>query len=408
MKKKKYLKLQDTLLNGATYFCSAFAFFILVTLFIFIFQKGGALLNLDLLTDDYWSKNYQAVLVEQNQRAFEQPEDLSEEAVFSTRWGIAFVDHVDSHKEQMILVEYIDEASPFAQLQDISIKSDPKTLQLQVGMRIEKLQYQDEAGNVSLAGSMMKQNAKELATMLDEQAIHIDQLYLKTTGGGIRGSILTTAYLLALSLLLAMPIGIGSAIYLQEYARKQRFTAILQSAIDTLSGVPSIIFGLMGVSVLFPITQCFGASTTSILLGSMTMSIILLPTIITTTSEALLVVPSHLRDGSLSLGASQSQTIFKIVLPSAMPGILSGVLLSVGRIIGESAALIYTMGTFISDDPTLLTQGTSLAVHIWSVMSGEQPNFALASAISILILLFVLLLNLMIKFISKRFFQIRY
>ena len=158
-----------------------------------------------------------------------------------------------------------------------------------------------------------------------------------------------------------------------------------------------------GVTVLFPVTQLFGATTTSILLGGLTMSIILLPTIIRSTEEALLVVPQHLRDASLSVGANQSQTIFKIVLPCAVPGILTGVLLGIGRVIGESAALIYTMGTFINDSPTLLSQGTSLAVQIWSIMSGEQPNYELACAISIIILFFVLILNFAVKIISKRF-----
>ncbi|MEG0290116.1 MAG: ABC transporter permease subunit, partial [Erysipelotrichaceae bacterium] len=138
-------------------------------------------------------------------------------------------------------------------------------------------------------------------------------------------------------------------------------------------------------------------------LGSLTLSIILLPTIIRSTQEALLVIPNHLRDASLAVGANKSQTIFKIVLPCATPGILTGVLLSMGRVIGESAALIYTMGTFINDSPTILSQGTSLAVHIWSVMSGEQPNFELACAISIILLIFVLCLNITVKLVSKRF-----
>lgn len=403
MKKGTRSHWKDIFLNTITYVSSGFSILVLVALFLFIFQKGGALVNFDLLKNDYWSKNYQVAQISEPQTTFHEPASLSEEAYFSQQWGIGFVDHVDSHKEQMILVEYVDEQSPLAQMLDVSIKTDPQPFTLQTGMRIEKLQYQDAQGKIALAGSIVKQNAQQLAQTLDEQAVQIDNIYIKTTGGGIHGSILTTAYLLVVSLLIALPIGIASAIYLHEYARKTKFNALLRSGIETLTGVPSIVFGLMGVSVLFPITQLFGATTTSILLGSFTMSIILLPTIIRSTEEALIVVPQHLRDGSMSLGASQSQTIFKIVLPCAMPGILTGVLLSIGRIIGESAALIYTMGTFISDDPTLLTQGTSLAVHIWSVMSGEQPNFELASAISIIILIFVLLLNFAVKFISRRY-----
>ena len=133
------------------------------------------------------------------------------------------------------------------------------------------------------------------------------------------------------------------------------------------------------------------------------MAIILLPTIIRSTEEALLVVPQSLRDASLSLGANQSQTIFKVILPCAVPGILTGVLLSIGRVIGESAALIYTMGTYVNDTPTLISQGTSLAVQIYNIMSSEQPNFELACAISIVILVFVLILNIAVKLLSKRF-----
>ncbi|MFQ8583771.1 MAG: phosphate ABC transporter permease PstA [Holdemania massiliensis] len=200
-----------------------------------------------------------------------------------------------------------------------------------------------------------------------------------------------------------MPIGIASAVYLSEMAKKNRINMLIRTGIETLTGVPSIVYGLMGVSVLFPITALMGAKTTNILLGALTMAIILLPTIIRSTEEALLVVPKGLRDASLSLGASQTQTIFKITLPCAMPGIFSGILLSIGRVVGESAALIYTMGTFINDKPGLLKQGTSLAVHIWSVMSGEQPNFELACAISIMILIFVLILNIAVKFLTRRF-----
>ena len=227
-------------------------------------------------------------------------------------------------------------------------------------------------------------------------------MFIKTPGGGIRGSLVSTAYLILVSLLIALPIGIASAVYLSEMAKKNKVNAAIRTGIETLTGVPSIVYGLMGVSVLFPITAAMGAKTTNILLGALTMAIILLPTIIRSTEEALRVVPQGLRDASLSLGASQTQTIFKITLPCAMPGILSGILLSIGRVVGESAALIYTMGTFINDQPGLLKQGTSLAVHIWSVMSGEQPNFELACAISIIILIFVLILNLTVKLLSRR------
>ncbi len=139
----------------------------------------------------------------------------------------------------------------------------------------------------------------------------------------------------------------------------------------------------------------------SILLGGLTLTVMLLPIVIRQTEESLIVVPNGLRNASLSLGATETQTIFKVILPSAIPGIISSVLLSVSRVIAESAALIYTMGTAVVDNPKILEPATSLAVQIWSAMSGEQPNFELASAISIVILVLVLGLNIFVKIITS-------
>ena len=395
-------RFYDGILQGLTYLSSGISVLVLAALFVFIFSRGWSSINMDLLTNNYWSENYNVEPVsEVADTTFERPADLSEEAYFSEKWGIAFVDHVNAHKEEMILVEYIDENSPLYAMSDVSIRSNPQDFTMQVGMQVSRLSYTNEQGDTQLAG-IGGQTAQDVAQALD-QATSVNSMFIQTTGGGIRGSIISTCYLLLVSLVIAIPVGVASAIYLNEYARKSKFNMMLRSGIETLTGVPSIVFGLMGVTVLFPVTQLFGATTTSILLGGLTMSIILLPTIIRSTEEALLVVPQHLRDASLSVGANQSQTIFKIVLPCAVPGILTGVLLGIGRVIGESAALIYTMGTFINDSPTLLSQGTSLAVQIWSIMSGEQPNYELACAISIIILFFVLILNFAVKIISKRF-----
>ena len=397
-------KFYDGALQGVTYLSSGISVIVLVALFVFIFTRGWSSINMDLIMNNYWSENYTLETISQSDgQTFERPADLSEEAYFSEKWGIAFVDHVDAHKDEMILVEYIDENSPLYALSNVSVRNNPQDFTLQVGMQVSRLQYHDAQGNVGLGGGIMGQTAEQLAQTLDVHAATVDSMYIQTTGGGIRGSIISTVYLLLVSMVIALPIGIASAVYLNEYAKKSKFNMLLRSGIETLTGVPSIVFGLMGVTVLFPVTQVFGATTTSILLGGLTMAIILLPTIIRSTEEALLVVPQHLRDASLSVGANQSQTIFKIVLPCAVPGILTGVLLGIGRVIGESAALIYTMGTFINDSPTLLSQGTSLAVQIWSIMSGEQPNYELACAISIIILVFVLILNFAVKVISKRF-----
>lgn len=404
IKQRNKRKRKDGILNGITFLSSGVSVFVLIAIFVFIFSKGFSSLGLDLLTGNYWSKNYLASVETTYNKTgnFTRPSDLADNVAFSEKWGVGFVDAQDQNKENIILIEYIDDASAFVNLQDKSVK-DKSSLSGEVGFQVERINYVDTNGKVKIGGNLMSQSAKELASALDTQSTSIKEMYFKTPGGGIRGSIIATLYLIVVSLLVALPLGIAAAIYLHEYAKANRTTHFIRSAIEMLTGVPSIIFGLMGVAVLFPITQMFGATTTNILLGGFTLSVILLPIIIRSTEEALIVVPQSLRDGSLSLGASQSQTIFKVVLPCAVPGILTGVLLSIGRIIGESAALIYTMGTYVNDSPALLSQGTSLAVHIYNIMSSEQPNFELASAISIVILVFVLLLNISIKLLSKRF-----
>lgn len=405
MKRRPSSRISDYLLNGFTYLSSMISILILISIFVFIFTKGASLISFELLKNDYWSNNYLAEIKseENHTGSFARPSDLSDEASFSEKWGIAFVDAISNDKQQLVLVEYIDPQSPFAHTIDKSAGANKGLdLNLEVGVQVEKIDFTHEDGSSDYTGNLASQNASQVIAVLNDEAASITSIYVKTPGGGIRGSLITTAILILVSLLIALPIGIAAAIYLNEYAAKSRVNHLIRSGIETLTGVPSIVYGLMGVTVLFPITKALGASTTNVLLGSLTMAIILLPTIIRSSEEALLVVPNSLRDASLSLGANQSQTIFKVVLPCAVPGILTGVLLSIGRVIGESAALIYTMGTFINDSPTLMTQGTSLAVHIWSVMSGEQPNFELASAISIIILIFVLCLNIIVKLLSKR------
>lgn len=399
----KKIKRHDFMLNLITYLSSMISVVILLTIFFFIFSKGASLINFDLLKNDYWSKNYLVAPQLSEPGLYQKPLDLDESAIFSKRWGIALKDHISHEKEAQILIAYIDDDSPFAKTYDQSAgETQGQLLSLEKDMQLLKVDFINELNVSDFAGSLKGQNAAEMIDYLDTHMQKITSCYVKTTGGGIRGSLIATLYLILISLLIALPLGMASAIYLNEFALHSKFSTILRTGIETLNGVPSIIFGLMGVTVLFPITEKLGAQTTSILLGGLTLAIILLPVIIRSTEEALKVVPKSFRDGSLSLGATQAQTIFKIVLPSAMPGILSGVLLSVGRVIGESAALIYTMGTFINDSPTILSQGTSLAVHIWAVMSGEQPNFELACAISIIILLIVLGVNILIKLLSKK------
>ena len=177
-------------------------------------------------------------------------------------------------------------------------------------------------GSKNKIGMIYETSAKNAAFALDNSE-KIESLFFKTPGGGIWGSLLATLQLIGISLLIALPLGTFTAIYLNEIAKKGKIASLVEYSIELLAGVPSIIFGLMGVIVLYPITSFFNIEGLSILLGGLTMSVVLLPVVIRSVQEALKTVPNGLRMASLSLGASKTQTIFKIILPSAIPGILS-------------------------------------------------------------------------------------
>ncbi|MFV0467226.1 MAG: phosphate ABC transporter permease PstA [Lachnospiraceae bacterium] len=211
-------------------------------------------------------------------------------------------------------------------------------------------------------------------------------------------SIINTIFLTALTLLFTVPIGIGSAIYLAEYAKKDsRFVKVIRLMTETLSGIPSIIYGLFGL-LFFVGSLQFGYS---ILAGAMTLAIMVLPLIIRTTEEALMSVSDTYREGSFGLGAGKLRTIFVIVLPAAMPGVLSGIILATGRIVGETAALIYTSGTVADVATSVFSSGRSLAVHMYS-LSREGLNIDEAYATAVVLLIFVLLMNAISSRVAKK------
>lgn len=205
-------------------------------------------------------------------------------------------------------------------------------------------------------------------------------------------AIINTLEITALTLLVAIPFGIGAAIYLVEYASaKNRFVPIIRMTAETLTGIPSIVYGLFGM--LF-FNSIFGISMLS---GALTLAIMVLPVIMRTTEEAMLAVPKNYREGSFGLGAGKLRTIFKIVLPAAMPGIFSGIVLSIGRIVGETAALIYTAGTFTKAASSVFNSGRTLSVHMY-LLSKEGLNTDQAYATAVVLLVIVIFIN----FISGR------
>ena len=211
-------------------------------------------------------------------------------------------------------------------------------------------------------------------------------------------AIVSTVYITALSLVMAVPIGIFSAIYLVEYAKRgSKLVKVIRTTTETLQGIPSIVYGLFGY-ILFVITLGWSYS---LLAGAVTLAIMILPLIIRTTEEALISVPDSYREGSFGLGAGKLRTVFKIILPCAVPGILAGVILAIGRIVGESAALIFTAGTVAQVPGSLFDSARTLSVHMYALLSeGLYTEEAYATAVVLLVL--VILINALSGFIAKK------
>lgn len=382
-------KAKDLFLNTITYISSGFGCLILIILLLFIFKNGIQLLDWSLITSDYHQETYQVNITNtKNYHLGDYRNPQMEGVIYSSVWGIGLQDDVDQNNEKIVTIKYLAPLSPFATI-----------AKLEVGYQISKMTMTNETGDYLLA--LAKSGAEPMIAMLAE-ATMITDMIATSGGGGIRGSLLTTLYLIVLTLAIALPLGISAAIYLHEFAKQNQFTRIIRTMIDITTGIPSIIFGLVGAIVFIPMmNQTIQSNGGSIASGALTLTIVLLPIIIKTTEESLKVIPDSYRMASLALGASRSQTTFQVILPNAVRGILTATLLSIGRIIGESAALIYAVGTAIKDSVAMNEKSTSLAVHIWSLMSGENPNYELSCAISIIILLIVGIISLGVKVISR-------
>ena len=220
---------------------------------------------------------------------------------------------------------------------------------------------------------------------------------------GIAGNIVNTLYIIVITLVIATPIGVGSAIYLNEYAKPGKIVRIIEFTTETLSGIPSIIFGLFG-SVFFGTTLKLGYS---LLTGALTLSLMILPLITRNTQEDLRTVPDSYRSGALGMGATKWHMIRTILLPSAMPGIITGVILAIGRIVGESAALLFTAGSgyllpkaggWLSK---ILQPGGTLTIQLY--LSSSKAEYNVAFGIAFVLLVIVLCINFLTKYLAKRF-----
>nr|WP_320146443.1 phosphate ABC transporter permease PstA [uncultured Anaeromusa sp.] len=217
-----------------------------------------------------------------------------------------------------------------------------------------------------------------------------------TAGGGVGPQFFNTFYILGLSMLFSVPLAVGAGIYLAEYAGNNRITDLVRLSTESLATVPSIVLGLFGM-IIFVNILGLGFS---IIGGSLALMMLNLPVLVRVTEESLRTVPQYYREASLALGATKWQTIWKVVLPNALPGIVTGITLTAGRAIGETAILIFTAGTTVSRhmmDPDFLAAGETLAVHMWYVMGvGLVPDrVEIANGIGALLILSVLVMNLL-------------
>lgn len=236
---------------------------------------------------------------------------------------------------------------------------------------------------------------------------HVTWAFLTTVSSatkgtfGILGNIVNTLYIVVITLIIATPVGVGAAVYLNEYARPGRIVRMIEFTTETLSGIPSIIFGLFGM-VFFGTTL---GLKYSILTGALTLTLMILPLITRTTQEALKTVPDSYRTGALGIGATKWYMIRTILLPSAMPGILTGIILAIGRIVGESAALLFTAGSgyYLPKDlfGKVLEPGGTLTIQLYLFMQKAKYNEAFAVAVVLLVI--VLGINALAKFLSHRF-----
>lgn len=219
--------------------------------------------------------------------------------------------------------------------------------------------------------------------------------------GGIYPTIIGTIMLVILSIFFATPLGVGTAIFLTEYTKESLLTKMIRFGVESLAGIPSILYGLFGF-IFFVIKLKMGWS---ILSGVLTITIMILPTIIRTSEEAIKAVPKNVRIVSYSLGATKWETVTKVVLPSATPGILTGIMLSVGRAVGETAAVIFTMGSSLRLPTSIMDSGRTMAVHFY-ILAREGISMEKAYATALVLVLSILFINIMAyytmnKFISK-------
>ncbi|MPW26007.1 phosphate ABC transporter permease PstA [Alkalibaculum sp. M08DMB] len=391
-------KAKDYLAKILIYLSSFITVGVLLAIIAYIFINGIGLINWSFFTNEYNDKTYY-LQFEANKL------QLSDN---SYKDNIPYTRNVINNDSEPLYIEELGGA-----IIESKKGSDIEFIISYVEKSSSMLEAKDRRGEIvgikegyiirSINGENIEdKNLEEISNIVGDIQGNIE-LKVTNPGNGVFTNIITTLYMILLSLSIATPIGILAAIYLVEYARPGKLVSTIRFATESLAGIPSIIYGLFGMAFFV----VFLKFSLSLLAGALTISIILLPVIIRSTEEALKAVPDSYREASYGLGATKLQTISKIIIPSAMPGILVAVILSIGRIIGESAALLLTAGTVSKIPENLFSSGGTLTVQAYYVAK-EEANIEMACAIGIVVILLIIILNLIAKLISKIFNKANY
>lgn len=357
---------------------------ILIIVVGFIFSNGWDLVSMDFITRDFRG-DLSVINIATDGTVFTTNANLTDEYIFIESLGIEL-----AATDEGVMVRNIDSNSPTRNAVDRA--NNP--FSLREGQVLEGVNDLRIDANTPLSA------VSTAFTEHDEITLRV-----RTLGGGVWPLIVSTLLLIAVTLTIAAPIGILAATYMVEYAKQGRFVNLIRFAVEILAGMPSIIYGLFGL-VFFNRMLGMGQS---IFTGALTLTILLLPIMIRSTEEALKTVPTSYREASFGLGANKIQTIFKIIMPSALPGIMVGIILSIGRIVGETAALLFTLGGFArmpvnmsTGNLSIFEQGATLTLRAYFEVQ-ESANVEMAAAIGIVILVIVFTLNMISKLITKKF-----
>ncbi|MFV0342322.1 MAG: phosphate ABC transporter permease PstA [Anaerocolumna sp.] len=377
MKQIQKRKVKDRALNALIYLSTALTVGILVVIIGFILYKGLPGINKDFLTRSWDDKTtfVNVTVIEGG---------TSEDGLYIANLGITLAEDDEGN----IYIKKIDKNSPV--INALNMKGE-----------VYEVKKKDIITKID-SDNTKDMNINEVVTLLNSIE-GTTRLKIVRPGGGIIPMLVSTVYIILLSLMIAAPVGISSAIYLNEYAKPGKVLKLIRFAIQNLAGIPSIIYGLFGMLVFVQMANM----QYSILAGALTLSIMLLPTIISTTEEALKEIPKVYRESSFGLGATKLQTIRKIILPGALPGILVAMILSIGRIVGESAALIFTAGT-IAQIPLGLIGGEASAATLTTKMYWlikESGDLETASSIAVVLLILIIALNIASKLITRMFLR---